>query len=84
MKAIKKMAKFNLHLRIFILLSITIWLLVGVLHLNILFAGNHISLGGIIIPRIVNYFALVGITCMTVMGMYYYIALKPSKNKETK
>lgn len=76
MKKITKFKKFNLHLRIFILIALSLFVMVGIMHINMLVSGDFISLGDTVLPHTVNYFALFGILWMVVMGVYYYIALK--------
>ncbi len=79
MKKIKKFEGFNRHLRIFILISITLFVLVGAMHINILFQGLHVTVGDTVLPQSTSYFALFGAAWMVVMGVYYYLALAPEK-----
>lgn len=82
MKNIKKFQGFNTHLRIFILISIALWLLVAFIHMKVIALGEHVYLGDIMLPRSVNILAIFGVFWMVVMGLYYYKALGPSQNNK--
>lgn len=73
---------FNMHLRIFILIANTLFLLMFALHINILISGNYIYLADVQLPHLVNYFAIFGMIFMFIMGTYYYLALRPENKKE--
>lgn len=81
MKKNKTFPQFKKHLRNFILLSIVIYSMFGIIHINILARGNQVSFGDVILPQSVSYFALLAAISMVVMGIYYYVALGSEKNK---
>lgn len=81
MNKLKKFKGFDKHLRIFLLISISLWLLVGILHASVLLNNDSIQLGDIVLPQLTSYFALFGVIWMSVMGVYYYRALAPNKDK---
>ena len=81
MKKITKFTGFNKHLRIFILISMSLFMLAGIAHIKLLLGGDIVSVGDIVLPKTASYLAIFGAAWMTVMGIYYYLALAPEKDK---
>jgi len=81
MKKITKFKKFDKHLRIFLLISISLSMLVGIAHAGLLASKEIVIVGHFAIPEIASYCIVFGAAMMTVMGIYYYLALIPEKDK---
>jgi len=75
MKKIKKFKDFDKHLQIFTMLVFLIFMIVGLIHLNIILYGFLITFAGITIPATVSYLGLFISFSMMVMSYYYHKAL---------
>ncbi len=75
MKKVKKFKDFNKHLKIFIVITSTVFMAVGLVHLSLIAYGLDISIGNAVVPKINSYLVVFISMCMVVMGAYYHKAI---------
>lgn len=75
MKIFQKFKDFNIHLRLFILISLPFFASILFANINLLIEGDAVVIGGIAVPAYVGYLGVFGSFWMIVMAVYYYMAL---------